>query len=138
MKWIILLINPYTLASPHGLSVVTPFWRSVRMTLTLPKWGLGSPPRLLKTHSSIAGVKNTLPWCVLYIVEKVLKCRCRKWPHMSHSNICSTSYGRKKSRESNWQFDSRPLKVENRSNPGVCRWSVTHRWKALEENYKFL
>jgi hypothetical protein len=56
---------------------------------------------------------------------------------MSHSNICSTSYGRNKGRESNWQFDSRPLKVRNRLNPGVCRWSATHGWKDLEENYKF-
>jgi hypothetical protein len=66
-----------------------------------------------------------------------LKCRCRKWPRMSHSDICNTSYGRKKGRESNWQFDSRPLKVGNRPDPGVRKWSATHRWKALEENYKF-
>jgi hypothetical protein len=66
-----------------------------------------------------------------------LKCRCRKWPRMSHSDICSTSYGRKKGRESNWQFDSRPLKVRNRPDPSVCRWSATHCWKALEESYKF-
>jgi len=56
---------------------------------------------------------------------------------MSHLDICSTSYGRKKGRESNCQFDSRPQKVENPPDPGVCRWSVTHRWKALEESYKF-
>ncbi len=30
---------------------------------------------------------------------------------MSHLDICNTSYGRKKGRESNWQFDSRPLKI---------------------------
>jgi hypothetical protein len=28
------------------------------MTLTLLKWGLGSPPRLLKLQSLIAGVKT--------------------------------------------------------------------------------
>jgi len=66
-----------------------------------------------------------------------LKCRCRKWPRMSHSDIYSTSYGQKKGKESNWQFDSRPLKVGNRPDPGVCRWSVTHPWKALEKSYKF-
>jgi hypothetical protein len=81
--------------------------------------------------------QNTLPWDILYIIGKVLKCRCRKWACMYHSNICSTSYGRKKGRESNWQFDSRPLKVKNRPDPGVFRWSATHRWKALEESYKF-
>jgi hypothetical protein len=82
--------------------------------------------------------QNTLPWCVLYTIGKVLKHRCRKWPHMSHSDICSTSYVRKKGRESNWQFDSRPLKVGNRPDPGVCKWSATHRWKALKESYKFV
>ncbi len=34
------------------------FWKSVRMTLTLPKWGLGSPLGLSKLQSSIAGVKT--------------------------------------------------------------------------------
>ncbi len=66
-----------------------------------------------------------------------MKCRCRKWPCINHSDICSTSYGRKKGRESNWQFDSRSLKVGNRPDLSVWRWSVTHRWKALEESYKF-
>jgi hypothetical protein len=39
-------------------NVATPLRRSVRMTFTLPKWGLGSPPGLLKTQSSIARVKT--------------------------------------------------------------------------------
>jgi hypothetical protein len=56
---------------------------------------------------------------------------------MNRLDICSTSYGKKKGRESNWQFDSRPPKVENRPDPEVCRWSVTCRWKALNKNYKF-
>jgi hypothetical protein len=56
---------------------------------------------------------------------------------MGHLNICNTSYGKKKGQESNWQFDSRPLKVENRPNFGACRWNATRRWKALEESYKF-
>ncbi len=56
---------------------------------------------------------------------------------MSHLDICSTSYDKKKGREANWQFDSRPLKVGNQPNLGVCRWSATHRWKALDEGYNF-
>jgi hypothetical protein len=56
---------------------------------------------------------------------------------MSHLDICSTSYGRKKGWESNWQFDSRPLKVGNRPDPGACKQSATHRWKALKDSYKF-
>ncbi len=57
---------------------------------------------------------------------------------MSHLDIYDTSYGKKKGWESNWQFDSRPLKVENRPDPDVCRWSTTHHWKALKESYKFI
>jgi hypothetical protein len=34
------------------------FWKSVRMTLTLSKWGLGSPLGLLKFQSLITGVKT--------------------------------------------------------------------------------
>jgi len=55
---------------------------------------------------------------------------------MSHLDIYSPSYGQKKGRESNWQFDSRPLKVGNRPNSDVCRRSATWRWKALKESYK--
>jgi hypothetical protein len=54
--------------------------------------------------------QNTSPRGVLYTVGKVLKRRCRKWPRMGHSDICST---------------------------GACRRSATHRWKALKESYKF-
>jgi hypothetical protein len=43
----------------------------------------------------------------------------------------------KKGRESNWQFDSRPLKVGNRPDSGACKWNVTHHWKVLEESYNF-
>jgi hypothetical protein len=66
-----------------------------------------------------------------------LKCRCPKWPRMSHLEICSTSYGRKKGRESNWQFDSRPLKIGNRLDSGACRWNATHHWKTFNKNYNF-
>jgi len=79
----------------------------------------------------------TLHWGVLYIIEKLSKCRCRKWARMGHLDICITRYDKKKGWESNWQFDSRPLKVKNRPDPDACRWSVTHRWKALKESYKF-
>jgi hypothetical protein len=80
--------------------------------------------------------ENTSPWGVLHNIGKLSKCRCWKWPRMSHLDICSTSYGKKKGRESNWQFDSRPLKVGNWPDRGVYRWSATHCWKALKENYK--
>jgi hypothetical protein len=81
--------------------------------------------------------QNTSHWGVFYIIEKLSKCRCQKWACMGHLDIYSTSYGKKKSRESNWQFDSRPLKVGNWPDPSACRWIVTHYWKALKESYKF-
>jgi len=81
--------------------------------------------------------QNISHWGVFFIIGKLLKCRCWKWLCMDHLDIYSTSYGKKKGRESNWQFHSRLLKVGNRPNPGACKWSVAHRWKALEESYKF-
>jgi hypothetical protein len=56
---------------------------------------------------------------------------------MSHLDIYSPSYGQKKGQESNWQFDFRPLKVENRPFLDVCSKSATWRWKALDESYNF-
>ncbi len=37
----------------------------------------------------------------------------------------------------NWQFDSGPLKVENRPDFLVCRWHATYRWKSLDKSYNF-
>jgi hypothetical protein len=81
--------------------------------------------------------QNTSHWGVLDVIEKVLKRRYRKWPRIGHLDIFSPSYGQKKGRESNWQFDSRPLKVGNRPVPDVRSGSATRRWKALFEGYNF-
>jgi hypothetical protein len=81
--------------------------------------------------------QNTSDWGVLGVIGKVLKYRCPKWLRIGHLDIYSPSYGQKKGRESNWQFDSRPLKVGNRPLPKVCRWSAMGHWKALEESYNF-
>jgi hypothetical protein len=81
--------------------------------------------------------QNTSHWSVLYIIGNLSKCRCRKSSRMGHLDICSISYGKRKGRESNWQFDFRPLKVGNQPDPGACRWSAIHYWKALNESYKF-
>jgi hypothetical protein len=55
---------------------------------------------------------------------------------MSHLDIYSPSYGQKKGQKSNWQFNSRPLKVRNRPDSDLCRRRATWRWKTLEESYK--
>jgi hypothetical protein len=81
--------------------------------------------------------QNTSHWGVLGVIGKVLKCRYRKWPRIGHLITCSPSYGQKKSRESNWQFDSRPLKVRNRPVPDIRFESATRLWKDLDEGYKF-
>jgi hypothetical protein len=118
-------------------SVATPLWRKCEVaTHTLENGTWESSGTSENSERNCRG-QNTLHWGVLYTIEKVLKCRCPKWLCISHLDICSTSYGWKKGRESNWQFDSRPLKVKNRPDPGVCRWSATHCWKALKESYKF-
>jgi hypothetical protein len=54
-----------------------------------------------------------------------------------HLDIWNTSYGQKKGWESNWQFDSRPLKVGNRPDFRACRCHATYHWKALDEGYNF-
>jgi len=66
-----------------------------------------------------------------------LKRRCPKWPRIAHLDICSPSYEQKKGRESNCQFDSRPLKVRNRPLLNVVLKSATRCWKALDESYNF-
>jgi hypothetical protein len=117
--------------------VATPLWRKCEVTTHIPEKGTWESQRTPKNSELNCRSQNTSHWNVFYTIGKVLKCTCPKWPRMSHLDIYSTSYGRKKGRESNWQFDSRPLKVENQLDPSVCKWSATHRWKALEENSRF-
>ncbi len=50
--------------------------------------------------------QNASHWSVPYIIGKLSKCKCRKWARMGHLDIYNPSYGKKKGRESNWQFDS--------------------------------
>jgi hypothetical protein len=117
--------------------VATPLWRKCEVATHTPENGslesFGTPEN---SEDDFRG-QNTSHWGVLYTVGKVLKCRCPKCPRMSHLDICSPSYGQKKGRESNWQFDSSPLKVENRPAPNVRWGSAIRRWKALNESYDF-
>ncbi len=117
--------------------VATPLWAKCEDETHTPKSGnlesFGTPENLELDRRG----QNTLHWAVLYTNGKVLKCRCPKWPRMNHLDICSPSYGQKKGRESNCQFDSRPLKVRNRPLPDVCRRSAPKNWKALKESYNF-
>ncbi len=97
-------------------------------------WESSGTPECLELDSK---GKNTSHWGVLHVIRKVLKRRYPKCPRIGHSDICSPSYGQKKGRESNWQFDSRPLKVGNRPLPDVRFERATWRWKDLDEGYNF-
>jgi hypothetical protein len=114
-------VREWTLTFPSEL----PFWELE------PQW---TPKSLEGNYRG----QNPLDGIVICIIKKLLKLRCLKWAHMTHLNIWITSYGQKKRRESNWQFDFRPLKVENQREFLVCKWCVTYRWKALNEGYNFV
>jgi hypothetical protein len=116
-------------------------WESVReWTFTLPRqlplWEMDSRWTPEDSERDFRG-QNSMACGVLYINEKLLKLRCLKWARIAHLNIQNTSYGQKKGRESNWQFDSRPLKVGNRPLPDVRFEIATRRWKALNKDYNF-
>jgi hypothetical protein len=74
------------------------FWESVKMRLTLLKWGLRSPPKLLKLQSSIARVKTLHIGAFFISLESYWRVDV-EWACMSHLDICNTSYGKKKGRE---------------------------------------
>ncbi len=117
--------------------VATLLWPSVGWSPTLGKSedleSFGTPECLELDNKA----RNTLHWGVLDVIGKVLKRRYRKWPRIGHLNIYSPSYGQKKGRESNWQFDSWPLKVGNRPLPDIRFKNATRLWKDLDKGYKF-
>jgi hypothetical protein len=94
-------------------------------------------PGTLECSKLNSKAQNALHWGVLGVIGKFLKRRYRKWPRIGHLDICRPSYGQKKGRESNWQFDSRPLKVGNRPLPDLRIESAIRRWKDDDEGYKF-
>ncbi len=97
-----------------------------------PIWEMESQWTLEFSEGNCMG-QNSMNWGVLYIIKKLLECRCLKWACIAHLHIWNTSYDEKKGWESNWQFDSWPLKVRNQSDSLVCRWRATYRWKDLDE-----
>jgi hypothetical protein len=94
-------------------------------------------PFLFGYRTSKSSEGDCRGWKVPYIIGKLLKCKCLKWPYMTHSDIWNTSYGQKKGQKSNWQFDFWPQKVKNRPDFVACKCHVTYRWKALDEAYNF-
>jgi hypothetical protein len=118
-------------------TVATLLWPSVGVKPNTSKVGdleSSGTPECLELDNK---AQNTFHWGILGVIGKVLKRRYRKWPHIGHLDICSPSYGQKKGRESNWQFDSRPQKVGNRPLPDLRIESAIRRWKDLDEGYNF-
>jgi hypothetical protein len=109
-------------------------------TLTLPRqlplWEMESR-WIPETSKSDCRGQTSMSCGVPYIIGKILKRKCLKWARIAHLDIWNTSYGQKKGRESNCQFDSRPQKVENRPDLLSCRGRATYRWKALDKSYNF-
>jgi hypothetical protein len=95
------------------MGVTTPLWAKCEDETHTPKSGNLEFFRTPKNSELDYKGQNTSHWGVLYTVGKVLTFRCLKWPYMSYLDIFSLSYEQTKGRESNWQFDSRPLKVRN-------------------------
>ncbi len=122
---------------PTTRIVATPLWPSVGVKPNTSKVGdleSSGTPECLEFDNK---AQNTLHWGVLGVIGKVLKRKYRKWPRIGHLDICSPSYGQKKGRESNWQFDSRPIKVGKRPLPDLRIESAIRRSKDLDEGYKF-
>ncbi len=102
---------------------------------TTPTLGDGVPVDSRNFKERLQGSKPNGLWHSLCHWKKLLERRCLKWAYIAHLDIWNVSYGQKKGRESNCQFDSRPQKVENWPDLLSCRGHATYRWKALNKSY---
>jgi len=110
--------------------------RTLTLPRQLPLWEMESRWTPKTSESKCRG-QTSMSYGVLYIIGKLLELRYLKWARIVHLDIWNTSYGQKKGRELNCQFDSRPQKVRNRPDLLSCRGHATYRWKALDESYNF-
>jgi hypothetical protein len=110
------------------------------MNPTLPNelsfWELESRWAPEFSESNYKG-QNSLDWRIPYTIGKLLELKCLKWPRMTHFRTYDINYGQKTGRESNCQFNSRPIKVKNCPYLFVCRWCATYRWRAINKGYNF-
>ncbi len=63
--------------------VATPFWVKCEDETHTPKSGNLESSGTPENSELHCRGQNTLYWGVLYTIEKVLKCRCPKWPRMT-------------------------------------------------------
>jgi hypothetical protein len=81
--------------STNNATVATPLLEECEDDIHTLEMGFWESFETPKTSEFDCRGQNTFPWGVLHVIGKILKCRCRKWPRMSHLDICSTSYGKK-------------------------------------------
>jgi hypothetical protein len=105
------------------LHVATLLWESVRMKLTLLKWGLGSPLGLLKLQSLIVGVKTPRIRVFFISLESYQSVDIENGIAWAICTFVAHVMAKKR--------------VGNQTDLGACRWSVTRCWKVFEESYKF-
>jgi hypothetical protein len=81
------------------LNVATLLWEECEDETHTPEMGTWESSRTPKSSYFDCKGQNTLHSGVLYIIEKLLKCRCPKWARMTHLDIWNTSYGQKRGRD---------------------------------------
>ncbi len=78
-------------------SVTTPLWDKCEGEAHIPKSGKLESSGTPENSELDCRGQNTSHWGVFDVIGKALKCRCPKWPRMSHLDIYSPSYGQTKS-----------------------------------------
>jgi hypothetical protein len=76
--------------------------------------------------------QNSMAWGIIYIIGNLLERRCLKWACITHLDIWNISYGQKKGRESNLQFDFWPLTVGNWPNFLACKIPLKRSQRGLQ------
>jgi hypothetical protein len=114
-----LCLSLMLMSQPH-------FEANVRMKLTFPKVGTWSLLRLLKIQSLNVGVKT--PHIEVFFIPLEMS-----WNVDVQNGLAWAIW----TYAPQVMLGKKGLKVGNRLDPSVCKWSATHHWKALEESYKF-
>jgi hypothetical protein len=69
--------------------VATPLLEECEDDTHTPEMGTWESSRTLETSELDCKGQNTSPWGVPHDIGKLLKCRCQKWPHINHLDICA-------------------------------------------------
>jgi len=93
VSWANMFVSGFGSSTLIIWSVAIPLWGKCEVATHTPENGTWESSRTLENLERNCKGPNTSHQGVLYIVGKVLKCKCLKWPHLSHLDIYSTSYG---------------------------------------------